>query len=135
MNIRKGDKVKVLYGKDSGKTGNVVRILRKKMQVVVEGVNRYKKHVKGDGQTKKSEIVTVTRPLHMSKVMVVDPTSGKATRIGRKRSGKKYERVAMKTGKVMTAVKKEAKKVEKKTTKKVAKKTTKKKVTKKESKK
>ena len=99
MKIRKGDTVKILYGKDSGRTGKVVRVFRKDMKVVVEGVNEFKKSVKGDGRGRVAEIATILKPLPVSKVMLVDPESGKSTRIKMSKSGKGKERIAVRTGK------------------------------------
>lgn len=81
MKIKKGDTVKVLYGRDSGKIGKVLRVLRKDQKIVVDGVNMFKKHVKGDGQSKASEIITISKPLHSSKVMLIDPKDNKPTRV------------------------------------------------------
>ena len=85
MKIKKGDTVKVLYGKDSGKQGRVVAVDMKKGKVVVEGVNMFKKHIKGDGRTKTSEILTIVKPMDVSKVMLICNNCGKATRVSVKR--------------------------------------------------
>ncbi|HBB64786.1 50S ribosomal protein L24 [candidate division WS6 bacterium RIFOXYD1_FULL_33_8] len=140
MKIKKGDTVKILYGKDSGKQGTVVALDIKNRKVVVENMNLFKKHVKGDGRKKTSEILTITKPMDASKVMVVCNHCGKPTRIGIKRESDKIERVCKKCGKYIEVIekkveeKKEVKKVTKKKTTKVAEKktvkTTKKKVTK-----
>lgn len=82
MRIKLGDKVKILYGKDAGATGIVVKVLPKKMQVVVEGLNIYKRAVKGDGSKVQSQILSINKPLSVSKVMLICPSCGKATRIG-----------------------------------------------------
>ena len=130
MKIKKGDTVKVLYGKDSGKQGKVVAVDIKKNSVVVEGVNMFKKHVKGDGRTRTSEILNITKPMSISKVMLVCSNCGKTTRVGLKREDGKVVRVCKKCGKNIEIVKevekKEEKKIEKKTVKKTAKKVTKK---------
>lgn len=81
MNIKVGDKVVVIAGKDKGKEGKVVKTLKLKNRVVVEGVNYIKKHVKGDGQTAGS-IVQMEAPIHVSNVMIIDPKSKKRSRIG-----------------------------------------------------
>lgn len=112
MNIRNGDKVKVIAGKDKGAEGKVIQVLREENRVVVEGVNQVKRHVKSldpnSGQP--SGIVTSEAPIHVSNVQLV---SGKGTtRIGFKREevskrrpdGTTYKaersiRVARKTGK------------------------------------
>lgn len=135
MKIKKGDVVKVLYGKDSGKQGKVVAVDIKKNRVVVEGVNVFKKHVKGDGRTKTSEILTIVKSMDVSKVMLICNNCGKATRVGIKREDGKVLRVCKKCNKVIEIVKEAEKKeeVKKESKKKVAKKasTTKKKVVKK----
>jgi len=122
MNIRKGDKVKVLYGKDAGKIGSVVAVNLKQLKVIVEGVNIYKRHIKGDGQSKKSEIVKISKPLAVSKVMLVCPKCNKSTRVGKEVKDNKSYRVCKKCGKRIEVV--VAAKPEKKETKKPAKKTT-----------
>ncbi|MDD4382031.1 MAG: 50S ribosomal protein L24 [Candidatus Dojkabacteria bacterium] len=126
MKIKKGDTVKILYGKDSGKSGSVVAVISKEGKVVVGGLNIYKKHVKGDGRKKVSEILTIEKPLPISKVILVCPLCNKTTRVNTKRDGKKVIRVCKKCGKEI-----EIKKEEKVETKKTVKKNTKSKTTKK----
>lgn len=84
--------------------------------------------MKGDGRTRTSEILTVTKPLPVSKVMLICPNCSKATRVSVKREGKVVERICKKCNKVIGSVKKEEpkKEVEKKVTKKTVKKETKK---------
>jgi large subunit ribosomal protein L24 len=113
MNIRKGDTVKILYGKDSGRQGQVVAVDTKKGKIVVEGINIYKKHIKGDGRTKVSEIVDITKPVSISKVMLVCPNCNKPTRVGYKIDGDKKNRVCKKCNKTVdVTVEKEVKKTE-----------------------
>ena len=81
MNFKTGDKVVVISGKDKGKEGKITTVLRKENKVVVEGVNVVKKHVKPNGQSAGS-IVEVEAPIHASNVMIIDPKTGKRTRIG-----------------------------------------------------
>lgn len=81
MNFKTGDKVVVISGKDKGKEGKITTILRKENKVVVEGVNIVKKHIKPNGQNAGS-IVEVEAPIHASNVMIIDPKTGKRTRIG-----------------------------------------------------
>ena len=119
MNIKKGDTVKILYGKDSGKRGSVVALNSKTNQVVVEGVNIYKKHLKGDGKTRTSEIVNIEKPMPVSKVMLICSSCDKATRVTVKKSGKNIERICKKCGKAFDEKKEE--KIEEKTTKKESK--------------
>ncbi len=82
MKIKKGDTVKVLLGKDKGRTGKVQKILRKKDKLVIEGINLYKKHVKPQGEGKPGGIVEMPRPLSVSKVVLICPVCSKTTRIG-----------------------------------------------------
>jgi len=124
MKIRKGDTVKMLYGKDSGRQGAVVAVDSKSGKIVVEGLNVYKRNLKGDGRTRVSEIVNITKSVPVSKVMLVCPSCNKATRVGYKIEGDKKERVCKRCGKVI-GQKVEEKKVETKA------KTTKKSTTKK----
>jgi len=113
--IRKGDTVQVIAGKDKGVKGKVITVDRTKERVIVEGVNRVKKHTKigqnaGGAQT--GGIVTVEAPIHASNVMIIDPEDGRPTRIGfrketvekRRPDGSTYEaqrsiRVSRRTGK------------------------------------
>ena len=132
MKIKKGDTVKILYGKDTGKQGLVMAVDIKNKKIVVEGLNMYKKHVKGDGKKKTSEILNIVKPMDVSKVMLICPSCGKTSRVGIKREEGKVERVCKKCNKVIEIVeKKEVVKEEKKDTKKKASKTVKKSTTKK----
>jgi large subunit ribosomal protein L24 len=82
MKIRKGDKVKILSGKDKGKTGTVLRALPSVGKVVVENVNVHTKFEKGKTRRQTSQRVTFSSPMHVSKVMLIDSDSGKPTRVG-----------------------------------------------------
>jgi large subunit ribosomal protein L24 len=132
MKIKKGDTVKMLYGKDSGRQGTVVAIDTKHGKVVVEGLNLYKKHVKGDGRTRVSEIVNINKPVPVSKVMLVCPECGKPTRVGYKINGDEKVRVCNKCGKAIETKEKEEKEEKKKEEKKETQKTSKSKKSKKE---
>ena len=90
MKIKKNDTVLVITGKDKGKTGKVLKAIPSENRVVVEGINIVKKHVKGNGQTAGS-ITEVEAPIHASNVMIIDPKTKKATRIGHStdKNGKK----------------------------------------------
>ncbi|MDD2377794.1 MAG: 50S ribosomal protein L24 [Bacilli bacterium] len=81
MNFKTGDKVVVIAGKDRGKEGKIIAILRDENKVVVEGINMIKKHVKPNGQTAGS-IIEKEAPIHASNVMILDPKTKKGTRIG-----------------------------------------------------
>ena len=119
MKIKKGDTVRILYGKDSGKQGTVLAIDVKDNKVVVEGMNVYKKHVKGDGKKKTSEILSIVKPMSISKVILICNNCGKPTRVGIKREEGKVERICKKCNKVIEVIeKKEEPKKEKKVVKK-----------------
>jgi len=115
LNIRKGDLVQVISGKDRGVKGKVIEVYPESDRVIVEGVNRIKKHTKV-GQNargaKTGGIITTEAPIHVSNVMVIDPEDGRPTRIGfrketvekRRTDGSTYEaersvRISRRTGK------------------------------------
>ena len=101
MKIKKGDKVIVITGKDKGKTGEVTKAMPKEGKVLVSGVNMVKRHTK-PSQENAGGIVSKELPIHVSNVAIVDPTSGKATRIGKKltKDGRKV-RFAKRSGEVI----------------------------------
>jgi len=83
IQIRKNDQVKVIAGKDLNKTGRVLRVLRDKGRVVVEGVSFLKRHTRPNPQKQiKGGIVEREAPIHVSNVMIICGACGKATRIG-----------------------------------------------------
>jgi len=82
MKLKKGDLVKIVAGKDKGKTGKIERILPKIEKVLVTGVNQYKRHMKARAQGQSSEIVTVTKPLAGTNVALICPHCKLQTRIG-----------------------------------------------------
>ena len=100
MNIKKGDKVKVLSGKDKGKEGVVLRALPQKERVVVEKVNMIKKAMRPTQQNPQGGIISMEAPIHVSNVMLVCPSCGKPVRTGKRINdeGKKV-RVCKKCGK------------------------------------
>jgi large subunit ribosomal protein L24 len=79
--IKKGDKVIVLTGREKGKTGEVVRVLRKEDRVLVQGVNLIKRHTR-PSQVSAGGIIEKEAPLHISNVAHVDPKGDKPTRVG-----------------------------------------------------
>ena len=81
MNLKTGDKIVVISGKDKGKEGLIKKVLRAENKVIVEGVNIVKKHVKPNGQSA-GTIEEKEAPIHASNVMIVDPKTKKRTRIG-----------------------------------------------------
>ncbi len=82
MKIKKGDNVKVLSGNDKGKTGEVLEVIPGTNKIIVKGINIRKKHVKPRKQGEEGGIIPVECSIHASKVNVVCPKCGKATRIG-----------------------------------------------------
>ena len=114
VNIKKGDTVKVIAGKDKGAEGKVIQVLREEQRVIVEGVNRIKRHTKvvnqGGRAGNTGGILTAAAPIHVSNVMLLE--DGATTRIGfrrdqvtkRRPDGSTYEaersvRISRKTGK------------------------------------
>lgn len=96
--IRTGDTVVVISGKAKGRTGRVLRVLTRTNRVVVEGVNRVWKHVRPSQRNPQGGRIQKDAPIPMSKVMPVDPASGRGTRVRHEdRNGAKH-RVARKTG-------------------------------------
>lgn len=88
MSIRKGDQVQVIAGKDRGLVGRVISVLPNEERVIVEGVNRVKRHTRVAESTRGAKtggIVTQEAPIHVSNVMLVDPEDKKPTRVGFRR--------------------------------------------------
>ena len=98
MNIKKDDKVVVLSGKDKGKEGKILSADPKAMKVIVEGVNVATKHQKPRKQGEEGGIIKVETPIYASKVQLVCPKCGKATRVGHKLADGKKVRVCKKCG-------------------------------------
>ena len=102
MKIKTNDNVKVLSGRDKGKTGKVIQVLKSKKKnqryVVVEGLNVRKKHLKAQKSGEKGQIIELSFPIHLSNVMLVDPNSKKPTRVGYKIEGSEKKRIAKKSG-------------------------------------
>jgi large subunit ribosomal protein L24 len=93
MKIRKGDKVKVIAGKDKGREGVVERSYVNANTVVIPGINIYKKHIRKNEQMPQGGVVELPRPLDASKVMVICPKCAKAVRLGMEVKGKKKVRI------------------------------------------
>jgi large subunit ribosomal protein L24 len=96
--IKKGDNVKILLGKDSGKTGAVERVLPKVGKVSVGGVNVYKRHIKGR-EGIQGGVIDLAKPVNISNVMLVCPECKKPTRVGFKITDNGKVRVCKKCGK------------------------------------
>lgn len=98
MKIKKGDKVKVLLGKDRGKEGAVERVLAKEGKIFIPGVNIYKRHVRKQGE-RQGGIIDIIKPIDISNVALICPNCNKATKVGYKVNGKNKSRVCKKCGK------------------------------------
>lgn len=92
MKIRKGDTIKIITGKDKGKTGKVLKSFPKKDKVLIEGLNLYKKHVKPKRQGESGQIVAIPRPIDVSNIMIMCSNCGKAVRVGFKMDGENKTR-------------------------------------------
>ena len=105
-NVKKGDEVVVICGKDSGKRGKVMNVDAKQQTCTVEKINEYKKHQKpvqtsNVKKNKQGGIITIAMPLHLSNVMVIDKSTRKPTRVGRKLVGEKFLRYAKISGQLI----------------------------------
>lgn len=82
MKIHKGDTVKIMTGKDSGKTGKVIQLLPQEDKIVVEGLNMLTKHMRPQRRNEKGQRLTFAAPLHSSNAQVVCPKCNTVTRVG-----------------------------------------------------
>jgi len=100
--IKKGDRVVVLTGRDRGRQGDVLRVLREESRVLVQGVNMVKRHTRPSQRTGTGGILEKEAPIHISNVAHVDPKTGLATRVGYKilEDGRKV-RFAKRSGEVL----------------------------------
>lgn len=96
MKLIKGDLVKIVVGKDKGKTGKIEKVLTKEAKVLVEGVNQFKRHVKARQQGQSSEIVTITKPLSVANVALICPKCKEQTRVGYVLSKETKQRICKK---------------------------------------
>ena len=105
LKIRRDDTVRIIAGKDRGRTGRVLRVDPGKQKVYVEGANIVKRHIRPRTlrDTQRAQeiggIVESEGPIHLSNVMLIDPESGDPTRVGVKREGDRRVRVAKRSGK------------------------------------
>jgi large subunit ribosomal protein L24 len=82
MKIKRQDKVMIILGKDKGKTGTVMAVLPAENKIVVENLNIIKRHTKPSQKQPRGGILEIAKPIDISKVMVLDPASGKPSRVG-----------------------------------------------------
>lgn len=99
LHIKKGDNVVVVTGNSKGQKGKVLEVIRKTNRAIVEGANMVKKHTKPNAANPQGGIIEQEAPVHISNLMLVDPKSGEATRIGRKKDANgKLVRYSKKSG-------------------------------------
>lgn len=99
LHIKKGDNVYVLSGEDRGKTGRVLKVIVNKQRAIVEGINYVTKATKPNAKHPQGGLVKMEAPVHISNLSLIDPKSGKPTRIGRRRNDEgKLVRYAKKSG-------------------------------------
>lgn len=96
MKLKTGDAVKIVIGKDKGKTGKIEKVFPKTQAIVVTGMNQYKRHMKARTRDQKSEIITITKPLTVAKVQLVCPKCHAVTRVGYAMQGDKKVRICRK---------------------------------------
>ena len=98
LHIKKNDTVIVLTGRDKGKTGKVQKVLVEEQRAIVEGVNMVSKSSKPSAQNPQGGIVKKEAPIHISNLSLIDPKSGKPTRVSIKHEGKNVVRISKKSG-------------------------------------
>jgi large subunit ribosomal protein L24 len=96
MTIRKGDRVRVIAGKDKGKEGRVLRTKPVERRAFVEGVNIQKRHTRPSQQNPQGGIIEVEGPIDASNLMLICPNCSEPTRVGRKREDGVRQRVCKK---------------------------------------
>jgi large subunit ribosomal protein L24 len=99
LTIHKGDKVRIIAGKDKGKDGKVLRAYPFKERVMVEGANLIKKHTRPSSKNQQGGIMTIEGTIHVSNVMLLCPNCTQPTRVGRRREAGTRVRVCKKCGK------------------------------------
>ena len=102
LHIKKGDQVVAISGNSKGKKGKVLEVFPAKNRAIVEGLNMVTKHAKPSAQNPNGGITKTEAAIHLSNLMLIDPSSGEPTRVGRKKdeSGK-LQRYSKKTGQVI----------------------------------
>ncbi len=101
MKIRSGDKVKVISGKDKGKIGKVLKVLKPHNTLIVEEVNKVRKHVKPGQVSEEGGIIDIEKPIDASNVMYFDDSIDNVSRIGFKFENGKKVRISKKSGKII----------------------------------
>ncbi|MCQ2181437.1 MAG: 50S ribosomal protein L24 [Bacteroidales bacterium] len=98
LHIKKGDTVYVNAGNDKGKTGKVLSVAPAEDRAIVEGINMVSKHTKPNSKAPQGGIIKQEAPIHISNLNLIDPQSGKPTRVGYRMDGDKKIRYAKKSG-------------------------------------
>ena len=99
LHVRRGDRVRVIRGNDAGREGTVLRVIPEQGKVVVEGVNRRTKHQRPTNEMPEGGRITFEAPIHVSKVMLIDPSTGEPTRVrSRIDADGTRERIAVRSG-------------------------------------
>ena len=98
MKLKKGDNVIVIAGKSKGQTGKILSVQTANSRVVIDGVNKTKRHIKPRSKTEKGTTIEKEAAMHISNVMLIDPKTSKGTRIGKKTIDGKNVRFAKKSG-------------------------------------
>ena len=99
IHIKKGDQVMVITGESKGQKGRILEVDRDKSRAIVEGVNLVSKHTKPNAKAPQGGILKKEAPVHLSNLMLIDPTTGKPTRVGKKlNDNNKLVRYSKKSG-------------------------------------
>lgn len=101
LKIKSGDTVRIITGKDKGKEGKVVKVLKEANKAIVEGINMVTKHVKPSASNPQGGIEKMEAPIHISNVAFVDPATKETTKLGYKVEDGKKVRVSKKTNKAV----------------------------------
>jgi large subunit ribosomal protein L24 len=105
MHVKRDDLVQVIAGKDKGKQGKILKVLRKEDRVIVEGVNMITKHLRPSNVNPEGGVVKTEGKIHVSNVMLVDPKTKEPTRVGIEIKDGKKIRVSKKTGNAIDSTK------------------------------
>ena len=97
LKVKKGDRVAVITGRDKGKTGEILKVLREENRVIVQGVNIVKRHQR-QTQAQQGGVIEKEASIHVSNVAHIDPKTSKPTRIGYRMEGENKIRIARKSG-------------------------------------
>ena len=101
LHVKKGDTVQILAGKDKGKQGKIISALPNKAKVIVEGINKVKRHSKPSLKVPQGGIVSKEMPIHISNVQLICPACNKPTRIAHQSANARNSRVCKKCGEVI----------------------------------